>query len=313
MLVYQAIAARRFGMDWKKLCKKLLFPHIGVMAVLTVFSAAGLTFVFMEHLNESPIAYAVYLLSFYTLSVVCIFLGMVLPKRYKEIRKKVYENPLGNRYMTDVEFKNRVSLYCSLGINLLYVGTNLFSAFWYRSAWFAVFAGYYMILAVMRFLLVRYIHKHKLSRNRMSEMECARVCAAILTTVSLVLSCAVPMILYQDKGFEYHGMLIYVMALYTFYITISAGAELIKHRKYDNPILSVSKAVKMAAALVSMLALETAMFSQFGTEMSLGDKRLMIAATGAGVSAIIIITALYIIVRTTKGIKKIRRQDQNGE
>lgn len=290
-------------MDWKKVGKKLLYPPIWVILLLSVFSTVSLVLVFAKGLEESPIAYVIYVVSFYTFSVICIVCSMVLPKRYKAVRQKIYDHPLGNRYVTDVQFKNHVSLYCSLGVNLLYVGINVFSAFYYGSAWFAIFAGYYTILAAMRFLLVRYINKNKLGEKRLMELRRSRLCAVILTTLNLVLSGAVLMILYQGRGFEYHGILIYVMALYTFYVTVTAIRDLIKYRKYNNPILSTSKVIKMAAALVSMLSLETAMFSQFGAEMALRDQRIMIALTGAGVSVIVIVMAIYIIVGSTKEIK----------
>ena len=254
----------------------------------------------------------IYVIAFYTFSVICIFLAMVLPKRYKDIKQKVYNNPLGNRYMTDVQFNNHVSLYCSLGVNLLYVGTNVFSAIFYRSAWFVIFAVYYTILAIMRFLLVRYINKNKLGEKRLMELRCSRLCAIILTTLNLVLSGAVLMILYQNRGFHYNGILIYVMAMYTFYVTTTAIIDLVKYRKYDNPILSTSKVIKMAAALVSMLSLETAMFSQFGEEMSPENQRIMIALTGAGGSVVVIIMAIYIIVCSTKEIKEMRMK-KNAE
>ena len=300
-------------MDLKKLGKKLLFPPIWCMLLLTVISTAALVFVFVKDLEESPIAYAVYVVSFYTFSVLCVFFAMVLPKRYRAIKQKVYDNPLGNRYMTDVQFKNHVSLYCSLGINLLYVGTNVFSACFYRSAWFAIFAAYYAILAIMRFLLVRYIHKNKLGEKRLMELRRSRLCAIILTTLNLVLSGAVLMILYQGRGFAYHGILIYVMAMYTFYVTTTAIIDLVKYRKYNNPILSTAKVIKMAAALVSMLSLETAMFSSFGNEMTPQNKRIMVALTGAGVSVVVIAMAIYILVRSTKEIKRIRRDTKDGE
>lgn len=300
-------------MDWKKLGKKLLFPPIWLMIILTIISTVFLVLVFMKGLEESPISYVIYVIAFYTLSVLCIFFSMVLPKQYKAIKQKVYDNPLGNRYMTDVQFKNHVSLYCSLGVNLFYVGTNVFSAIFYRSAWFAIFAIYYMILAIMRFLLVRYINKNKLGKKRLMELRRARLCAIILTTLNLVLSGAVLMILYRNRGFHYNGILIYVMAMYTFYVTTTAIIDLIKYRKYDNPILSTSKVIKMAAALVSMLSLETAMFSQFGEEMSPENQRIMIALTGAGVSVIVIIMAVYIIIRSTKEISLIRRENKDGK
>lgn len=290
-------------MDWKKVGRKMLFPPIWAMVLLAVFSALALVFVFTQGMEESPVAYVVYVVSFYTFSVISILCGIVFPKRYKAIRQKIYDHPLGNRYMTDVQFKNHVSLYCSLGVNLLYVGFNISSAFYYGSAWFAIFATYYIILAIMRFLLVRYINKNKLGEKRRMELRRSRLCAIILTTLNLVLSGAVLMILYQNRGFEYHGVLIYVMAMYTFYVTVTAVRDLIRYRKYNNPILSTSKVIKMAAALVSMLSLETAMFSQFGAEMSPSDQRIMIALTGAGVSAAVIGMAICIIVRTTKEIK----------
>ncbi len=295
-------------MDWKKIRKKLFFPPGWVMIILAIASAAALIFVFMKGHEENPIASAVYAFSFYTLAVICIFVGTALSKRYKKVKQRVYDNPVGKRYMTDVAFKNRVSLYCSLAVNLFYVGVNLFSVFLYRSVWFGIFAVYYTILAVMRFLLVRYIHKNTLDENRLMELRRSRICALILTTVNLVLFGAVLMILYQNKGFEYHGMLIYIMAMYTFYVTITAVIELVKYRKYHNPILSVSKVIKMAAALVSMLSLETAMLSQFGSETLEQDRRIMVAVTGAGVSTIVIAMTVYMIVCTTREIKAIRRQ-----
>lgn len=115
------------------------------------------------------------------------------------------------------------------------------------------------------------------------------------------------MILHQNKGFAYHGMLICVVASYTFYMTTHAVVDLIKYRRYRSPVMTVSKIVALSAALVSMLALETAMLSQFGGEMSPESKWLMIALTGAGVSAIVIVLSVYMIVRTAQEIKEIER------
>ena len=312
-MVLDKYAEMRDMVNWKKIGKKLLFPPGMVMLLLTVFSAVALVYIFVNGLELAFFAYAIYVVAFYTLTVICIFFSMVLPKRYRQIRQRVYAHPLGNRYMTDVEFKNRVSLYLSLVINLLYTGFNVLLTFLERSFWFGILAGYYGILAIMRFLLVRYIHKNKLGEKRRMELECARICAIILTTLNFVLSGSVLMILYQNRGFEYHGIFIYVMALYTFYGTITTIINLVKYRKYNNPILSLSKIIKMAAALVSMLSLETAMFAQFGAEMSPKNQRIMIAATGGGVSIIVISMAVYVIVRTTKELNEMRRQSLHGQ
>lgn len=264
-------------MNWKKIVRRLLFPPVWLLMILVLVCAAALTLVFRNGLDDAAPACAVYAASFYTLVCVCAFLGSVFSGQYKKAKRLVHENPLGNRYLTDVEFKNQVALCCSLAVNLLYAGTNAFSAFLYRSAWFGIFAGYYTILAVLRFLLVRYLRKDTLRRNRLTELQRARACSAILTTVSLVLLGMVFMILYQNKGSVYQGTLIY------------------------------------AAALVSMLSLETAMLSQFGEEMAPKDRRSMIIATGTGVSLLVTAMAVYMGVRSTREIRELRRQEYYGK
>ena len=114
------------------------------------------------------------------------------------------------------------------------------------------------------------------------------------------------MMTYFHRGFDYQGILIYVMAMYTFYVTATAIVDLVKYRKYKSPIMSVSKVIKLAAALVSMLSLETAMFAQFGNDMSAENQRIMILATGAGIAVTIVAMSIYMIARTTKEIREIR-------
>lgn len=291
-------------MSWKQIGKKLLFPPLWVMAVLVLLSAALLTLVFVKGWEQSVTAYVVYVLAFYTLSVVCIFCCTVLPKQHSRIKQRIYDHPLASRYLTDRAFRTQISLYISLTVSMLYVLINLL--FWYlnRSWWFAVLAAYYVILAVMRFLLVRYVRKNRIGTSVLKEWKRARLCAYILLLVNLSLSGAVLMILFQNKGYDYPGIMVYVMAMYSFYSTIHAIVDVIKYRNLDSPIMSTAKMVSLSAALVSMLNLETAMFAQFGGDMSLEDQRLMIILTGAGVSVTVVALAAILIVNATKEIRR---------
>ncbi len=297
-------------MNWKKMGKRLLFPPLWLIILLVVVSAVMLSMVFVKGWQEQPIAYVVYVVSFYAVVVVTAFLVLMLPKQYRQIKGKIYDNPLGNRYMTDMAFRTHVSLYLSLTINLLYVGVNALFGVLYGTVWFGILAGYYAILAVMRFLLLRFVNQNGIGKERILEFRRSRLCGFILMTVNLTLSGAVLMILYQNKGYEYPGILIYVMALYTFYVTTAAIINIIKYRKYKSPVMSTAKIINLSAALVSMLALETAMFSQFGKEMSPENQRLMIMLTGAGVSIVVVTMSIYMIVRATKEIKKLKLENE---
>lgn len=289
-------------MNWKK----LLFPPIWVMVILVIISAVSLPVIFIKDLSEAPIAYFMYVMAFYTLTVVCISFSEVLPKRYHAIKQKIYENPFGQRYMTDASFRTHISLYISLGINLFYVGINVGSYILYRSMWFVVLAVYYITLALMRFILLRYVRGEGIGISRLKELKRARLCAYIMLTLNFVLSGAVLMILYENKGYDYPGFLIYVIAMYTFYMTTHAIVDMVKFRKYNSPVMMITKIIALSAALVSMLSLETAMFAQFGADMAPEDQRLMIILTGAGVSIAVITMSIYVIIKNTKEIKKLR-------
>lgn len=293
-------------MDWKKLGKKLLFPPIWLMMLLTIISAAMLTFVFVKGLEQSFFAYAAYILSFYTLSTVIVFGVLVLPKQYKEIRRKIFGNPLGNRFLTDRVFRTKISLYVSLCISLLYVAINLLIWNFIHSWWFLVLAIYYVIMAIMRFLLVRYVRKNQIGGSILAEWKRSRLCAYILLLVNLSLSGAVLMILYRNRGYDYPGILIYVMALYTFYTTIHAIVDIVRYRKLGSPVMSTAKIVSLSGALVSMLNLETAMFAQFGGDMPQEQQRIFIILTGAGVSITVLTLSVILIVNANKEIRRIK-------
>lgn len=293
--------------DWKKVGKKLLFPPVWLTVLLAVVSAAALTAVFIKGWDTSPIAYAVYALAFYSLSVICVACVLVFPGYYRHIKQKILDNKFGGKYMTDVAYRTHFSLYMSLGINLLYVVTNLFTGIWYRSIWSITLAAYYTILAVMRFLLLRFVGRVGIKKDRLKELRRSRLCGIILMTVNLALSGVVVLVIVQNKGFEYHGMLIYVMAMYTFYVTIHSIISLFKYRKYNSPVMSTAKSISLAAALVSMLSLETAMLSQFGAENTTPHfNQIMVGATGAGVCVIVVTMSLYTIVRTNRELRKLR-------
>ncbi len=291
-------------MDWKKIGKKLLFPPIWLMVILVIASAVALTLIFVKGLEESIPAYIVYVLAFYTLTVVAIFCAMVLPKQYSTIKQKIYDNPLGNRYMTDRVFRTNVSLSISFVISMLYVGINLWSWHMLGSYWFMVLAVYYVIMAVMRYILVRYVRIQKIGTDILSEWKRSRICAYILLLINLSLSGAVLMILYQHRGYDYPGMMIYVMAMYTFYALTMSIVDIVKYRKMGSPIMSTAKIVSLSAALVSMLNLETAMFAQFGTDMAQQDQNLMIMLTGAGISITVITLSVMLIAKATIEIRR---------
>lgn len=218
--------------------------------------------------------------------------------------KKLLEHPLGGRLMTDPAFRTKLSLHASFFINLLYIVMKMVSGIYYRSTWFITISVYYILLAVMRFLLLRHVNRRNIGADMLSEWRRYRLCGIVLLFMNQALAGIVAFIVYQNKGYDYPGILIYAMAAYTFYITITAVINLVKFRKHGSPILSAAKAINLVAAMVSMLSLTTAMLSQFGGKNDADFRRIMTGAVGGGVCIIVLGMAVFMIVRSTKKIKQ---------
>lgn len=292
-----------------KILKTILFIPVYLTIILMIFSSISLFYIFYSGLEEEVYAYIVYLISFYTLTLICVISFKKIPVYYKKVKNYLYNNQYAKNYLTDVVYKTHINIRATLGINMLYVLMNVVYMVIYNSWWFGIIALYYLIMAIMNFLLASYISNMGIGKNYLRELKRARVCACILVMVNIILSGFVLMMIYYNRGFNYRGYLIYVIALYTFYITIIAIVNLIKYRKYKSPIMLVSKIVKLAAAMFSMLFLETAMFSQFGSETSETTKKVMIILTGAGICVIIVGLSIYTIVRVSKDILYLKNNE----
>lgn len=291
----------------KKILNKMLYPPIWLMTLLTVASAVVLPLVFIKGWKESPIAYAVYVLAFYTVSVLCLFFGKVLPKQYKEIKQKIYANPFGNKYMTDAAFKVRVSLYFSLAINLAYSAFKLISGIFYSSLWIEAFAVYYILLSVIRFILLHHIERKK-DAGLIEEYRSYRISAVLMMFINLTLSGIVLNMIVKNEAAAYSDIYVITSAAYTFYILTVSIIDLVKYRKYKSPVMSSAKAIRFAQALVSLLSLEASMLVQFGDDESY--RRLMLALTGAGVCIIVLAMSVYMIIRSVKEIKRLSTSSQ---
>ncbi len=294
---------------FKKILKKIfrLPPLPTVLAAL--FGYGFVLIVAAFHIENPIIQMASYIASAYALIVTITGLPY-LKLAAEKIKRYIFAHPLmkkfrstviGERFMTDIRFRTGVSLGQGLFINLLYIAMKLFSGIYYRSTWFIALAAYYALLAILRFMLVRHVNV----RDEGLELRRYRLCGFALLLMNQALAVLVVFMVYQNKGFDYPGLLIYAMAFYAFYAVITATINIVKTRRHKSPILSAAKAINLVAAMVSILSLTTAMLSQFGGDNDPMFRKIMTSATGGGVCTIVIGMAVYMIWRANRNLKKI--------
>ena len=297
-------------MDLKKLGKALLFPHIVIMISLvplaTVLLVGSMVFIG----TESIIAYVSYVLAAYTLTVWCF----KIPRLIKLFKTFKDDNKYARRWQDDTRLRVNVSLYGALAWNALYGLFQLWLGFYHRTFWFYSLGAYYICLSVMRFFLAHHTTRYAPGERMRTEIKKYRACGIVFLVMNLSLALIIFFMVYWNRTFEHHMITAIAMAAYTFTALTTAIINVIKYRKYNSPVFSASKAISLAAALVSMLTLESTMLTTFGNgTMTATAQKWMLGATGGAISVSVVATAIYMIAVGTKKLEKLKTEVQNGK
>ena len=297
-------------MNWKKLGKALLFPHIAIMVILVPISVVLLVGSMVFIGTESVIAYISYVIAAYTLTVWCF----KIPKIIAFFKNFKNENKYVKRWQDDTRMRVNVSLYGTFAWNALYGIFQLCLGFYHRTFWFCSLGAYYICLAIMRFFLVRHTRKYAPGERMKSELKRYRACGWVFLVMNLALALIVFFMVYWNRTFEHHMITAITMAAYTFIAFTLAIVNVIKFKKYNSPVFSASKAISFAAACVSMLTLTSTMLTTFddGT-MDAFTEKMMLGGVGVAVSGVIVVMAIYMIVQGTRKLKRLKTEEQDGK
>lgn len=302
--------------QFKKILHSILFPPLWVVILTSLIGFLFVIFALTCLGETNPISYVAYVLSAYATTVLVLAFPELKEKitywlRHNPIVDKINSHPIGNRYLNDLTFKGSVSLHQGLLINLFYAGFKFVTSILYGSVWLGAIAVYYIMLCVLRFHLILNAHKAAKLGNRkvklIHEFLSYRKTGFLMFLLNAAMGGMVFQMIWQNEGYEYPGYGIYLSAMYAFYSFISAVWNLVKYRKVGNPILSASKAISFAGALMSVLALQTAMITRFGE----GDEKFrmeMNIITGAFVLGITLFMAVYLIVHGQKILNRLNRK-----
>ncbi len=286
-------------MDWKKIGKRLLFPHPAIVILLCVIAIVLLVYSFVALDEADPVSIAGYVVSFYALTLVCVR----VPEIIRWWQRFHRENKYYLLYKNDVQLRINISLYSACGFNAVYALFQLCLGLWHHSAWFYAMAGYYLLLAVMRLTLVRHTSHHVAGENNNLEWRKYRFCGWLLLVMNLALAVFTLYFVFRIRTFLHHEITTIAMAAYTFTALTVAIINAIRYRKYGSPAYSAAKAISLASATVSMLTLENALLTTFGQDSSEMFRQIILGASGIAVILVVQGIALYMIVNAHRKLK----------
>ena len=280
----------------KKVIMKLLYPNIVFSIILFIVSITMMLLSMIFLGITSILTIISYVLSFYSLSIVCL----QIPRIIKKIKKIKEENKYIKLYFSDATLRINISLYLSLIINVAYVIFQLCLGFYHGSFWFYSMAIYYFMLAIMRVYLVSYTTKYKPGERMDLEIKRYNICGWLTLIMNLAVTIIIFFIIYWNRTFYHHQITTIAIAAFTFYSLTNAIVQVVKYRKYNSPVFSATKALSLIASSVSMITLTTTMLTTFGTDEVMEFKPIMQLAIGVVVAIFIIIVAIFMIVGASK-------------
>lgn len=290
---------------FKKLLMSVLYPHIALIVILTVLSAVSLVAAFVVMPENEIVNYSSYVLSAYTLTVICIR----VPRIIKGVKTFKKTNKYASMYSSDPHLRIKLSLFGTFAFNAVYSLFQLALGIRGNSLWYYSFSGYYFLLAFMRLALLHHTRKHSPGEMMLREQLIYRMCGIGLLPMTLALSVIIGYVTVKSQANVHNDIITIAMAAFTFTSFSIAIVNVFKYRKYNSPVWTASKALSFVSALVSMLTLEDAMLASFGSEEGEEFRQTMAGFTGAGIVAVVIAIAIFMIINSTKRIKEYKNQN----
>lgn len=287
---------------WKKVGKSILFPPRKVLLCLIPIAIFFFVYAAILYTPEDGITIGSYVVSFYTLMIVCVR----IPELIRWGQKLKRENKYIVLYRSDVRLRVKISLYGTLAFNTAYALLQLGTGVYHGSAWFFAFALYYIALAMMRFFLLKHTLSYDTGEHMEYEMRKYRLCGIFLFVLNTALAVMIAYMVWNNKEVMHHEITMIAMATYTFTAFVLAVVNMINYRKFNSPVYSAAKMISLISACVSMLTLENAMLTTFGTAEEEGYRQLMMRRTGAVVSVFVIGVAIYMIISSSRWLHHTR-------
>ena len=283
-----------------RISRAIFLPPVWFRWVFGILSLAAVQCVFLFRISSTSIAYVAFLAS--ALGLYYLITVTIIPLT-GNIRRLLMRNRLVRRYFMDSVFKARVMLYRGMMINIFYALFKFITGFYYRSEWLIAIAVYYSVLILLKYSLVyqdlRFL-RCKADPDEFTEWRSYRRAGWLMLLMNVGLSGITVQVVEQNRSYSYPGMIIFVMAGYSFYRIVIAVTRLLKGSKANRPIFSAAKVVDVSFAVTGMFTLQTAMFSSFAPDM---DVRVPNIITGTAVAVIITVLAAIMIIRAGQKLK----------
>lgn len=271
---------------------------VGVLALLFVAGAVA-----MAVLGYDGVwAYVVYAGAAVFFAYAVYLLIRFIPRIKGAFARAAEKSPALRRVLHDYGARTVVFASFAFAVNIGYAVFQGVMGILAHSVWFGVLACYYILLSALRGGIL--LGEHRLRRRGGEQIEgklkLYRLCGISLMVLDLAMCAAVTQMVLYGSPVQNGAIQVIVSAAYTFYKAILAVVNFVKAKRLRDPVVQSLRGICAVDALISVVALETAMLSTFGD----GDDMLALRAfTGFAACAVAIAIGITMTVFACRRLK----------
>lgn len=214
-----------------------------------------------------------------------------------------------NKWMSlPVSVRSTITALTAFAVNAVNAGVNLVLGIILSNLWLLALAGFYACLGFARGGIILRNAKTIMDKSLTDGQKHARnlhaytFAGAFLFVMTAALIVIIVFIVRDGAAFEKSGLMIYYFAGYTTYKIIFSAISAGKARKLEDFSVKAIRNLNLADAVVSLLALQTALLSAFayGADVAWAN-----GVTGGCVCAFVLYLAVYMMVNSGLARKKL--------
>ncbi len=308
--------------DFRSLWKKVLNTPVWAKAltfIVTILSAtSSLLTLLIDYENSifSILAYTLFGIAGLSLAYSIYLIVPLIPKAKRKIIGWMLKRDFTYLLLRNFGFRTVIFSISSFIMSVLFSVFNAYMGIVNRSIWYGALAAFYISLAFLRGGILVY-HKNKISRKGKSRNEeylkvkTYKNSGVITLVLNIALSAAIAQMIFSEAHFTYIGWSVFAYAAYAFYKITMSIISFVKAQKQNDLTVRAIRNINLVDALVSILALQTALlttFSEGNTNISLFN-----TLTGTIVSLSSVAIGVYMILSASAKMKELQKEKDKNE
>lgn len=225
------------------------------------------------------------------------------------IKARISRNRLGKMFLEQYGFKTLVLAVVSLVVSVAFAVFNGVIAVLESSVWYGALAAYYIMLILFRGGV---IIADRICRKKTADEEkliCVQnkihlASGAFLVVTEIAMAVAVTQMVLFTPPAESGEILAISTAAYAFFKITTAIINLVKSKKYADPVSQALRCLNLADACMSMVSLTVVLLTTFGGDDSASFLLYMKAGAGFAACAVVLALATVMIVTSAKKLRK---------